>query len=84
MTRAPQLVSTGQKADDGRRLADVGDLLDQNRPFDEALAILGRELIAEAIRRAGGDEGAAASRLKMSVEALRSHVAPAAVAASGR
>ena len=72
------------KAEDGRRTAEIGELLDQNRPFDEALAILGRELIAEAIRRAGGDEGAAAMRLKISLDALRSHVAPAAVAASGR
>ena len=72
------------RSSDERRLSDLGSLLDRGVSFERALAEAGRELIAEAVRRAGGDQAAAAEALGMELSNLRAHLEQASVVASGR
>ncbi len=67
-----------------RRLSEATEALARGLTFAEAVAEFERELVAEAVRRANGDEAAAAAALGIDLATLRARLAPAPAGASGR
>jgi len=79
----PQYISLTPSSDD-RKPTDIPDVLERGLNFEAAMAELGRELVAEAVRRANGDETAAATALGLTRADVQARLEGATPAAAGR
>jgi len=79
----PQFLSLTPSSDD-RKPTDIPDVLERGLSFEAAMAELARELVAEAVRRANGDESAAAAALGLKRADMQARLEGATPAAAGR
>jgi two-component system, NtrC family, response regulator AtoC len=80
----PAQISLSRSPEDQRRPTDIGSLLDRGLSFQRALQEVGRDLVAEALRRANGNEAVAAETLGMDLASFRAQAELATAAAAGR